>query len=78
MEFLSNNLPLRSACLMNSKIFPKGLSTEIFTISKVTKENVKHMVEKLASHGMFFNSERNMGLYNFLGIKKLPQNSLMT
>lgn len=75
MEFLSNYLPFRSACLKNLKkqIFPKNkfeFVNEITTRSKVTEENVKHMVEKIASHGMFFNSESNMGLYNFLENKQ--------
>ena len=40
------------------------------TRSKITEENVRHMVEKINSHGMFFSNETNMGLYNFLENKE--------
>ena len=43
---------------------------EITTRSKITEENVKHMVEKITSHGMVFSNETNMGFYNFLENKE--------
>ena len=84
MDYLSDYLPYCSTCLRNLKeLFPQTnrATEEVFEHGATSKDkifeiNVQRMLEAVKSHGLFYNSETNQGLWNFLANKQVTHEQL--
>ena len=81
MDFISNSIQFRSACLRNlqHQLFSEDETEPEFSHKPTSRDeisdcNVKAMTTAIVDHGMFVGSPDNTGLWNFLdSIKATPE-----